>query len=103
MAFVYIKIGEETDVSHSPPFLTVLVNLEVRFLFLVRVWNFEPKMTAVVAEPQFVLGNQRKHFFVCNGVHISDNDEFLSVCFQLSQVFAEQAERRIRGDYVRFF
>ena len=102
MAFFNIDIRKPTDVTHAPPFLSILIYFEVGLFDLIRIGYFEPKMTAVVAEPKSVFRNHRKDFFICYSIHVADNDIMLLVFFQKSNIFTKQRKRWVGYNKIRF-
>src|SRR3989338_1759428 len=88
-----------TNVAESSCLLPVtLCNLNA-------IWYGENHITSVpsCSEPQPIGFYQRKNFFICNRIHVSNNDELFVVIKKLLNIFAKQTERRICYHYVGLF
>ena len=100
MAFLNVYISKPADIAHTPPFLPCIVDFKIGFLRLVGIWDFEPEMAAVIAQPEFVLGDKGENLHICDGVHISDDNIFFGVGYEQLHKLPEQGKRRICNDNI---
>ena len=52
------------------------------------------------AKPYFIVHYQWKYFFICDAIHITNDDEFLSTLHYPCEKFPEKRKRRIGDDKV---
>ena len=56
-----------------------------------------------ISKPNFILFNQRKHFFIGYSILMPYNQEFLLIFHKLPYIFTKKRERRICNHYIGFF
>ena len=105
MAFGVIKIGKPSDALYSNIFPAISIYAASCRPKRIIIWNMKLSVSTMntCAKPQTIILNERKYLFVCNCVHIGDNQEFLIVFYQLRYILPEQRERRICHHNVRLF
>ena len=107
MSFFVFKISISNN-SHNIRYdLSTLI--DIIFFYFTRIKrifrhnHIHSSSKTLKSRPYFIILDQWKNLLIGYSIHISEDEKFLVIFYQLSNIFAEKRKRRIRDDNICLF